>query len=58
MLREVIDRELGQMTKDAKPAGKKTAKKAAGSRNFMMERTEKFRAMGQAALAHAPGSTG
>jgi acetyl-CoA carboxylase carboxyl transferase subunit alpha len=49
--------------KGAKPiSGKKTASrkppKGPGARDFMMERTEKFRAMGQAALANAPGSAG
>jgi hypothetical protein len=39
--------------KTSKGNGKKPPK-----RNFLMERTEKFRAMGQQALAHAPGSTG
>lgn len=59
-LREAIDEALGGMLKDVKiPTTKKGSKKsasAAGQRNFMMERTEKFRAMGQAALAHAPGT--
>jgi acetyl-CoA carboxylase alpha subunit len=61
-IRSAIDKTLGEMTKDAKASnGKKSAKKsatAAAPRNFMMERTVKFRAMGQAALAHAPGSSG
>ena len=63
-LRKAIDDSLGDMLKDSKPASKKSGAKkpatahAPGQRNFMMERTEKFRTMGQAALAHAPGTTG
>jgi acetyl-CoA carboxylase carboxyl transferase subunit alpha len=66
-IRAAIDEALEEMLgapvakASAKTSTKKTAtttKKTAGSPNFMMERTEKFRAMGQAALAHAPGSAG
>lgn len=56
LLRTAIDKTLGDMIK--KPSSKKSSKKPASPRDFMMERTEKFRAMGQSALAHAPGSTG
>ena len=60
-LREALDQSLGELLKGVRPSPKKHGKKASssnasGSRNFMMERTEKFRAMGQAALAHAPGT--
>jgi acetyl-CoA carboxylase carboxyl transferase subunit alpha len=64
LLRQALDQRLSALLRDAKPPSRKGAKKAAngagasaGSRNFMMERTEKFRAMGQMALAHAPGSS-
>lgn len=61
-IREALDAALGEMLRSPKATAKRGAKKstgaAAGQRNFMMERTEKFRAMGQAALAHAPGTSG
>jgi acetyl-CoA carboxylase carboxyl transferase subunit alpha len=63
-IRAMIDESLSEMLDlaptgngSAKATSKKTAKKPATAKNFMMERTEKFRAMGQAALAHAPGSS-
>jgi acetyl-CoA carboxylase carboxyl transferase subunit alpha len=65
-LRVALDDALASMLQPAQAAGKKTGTKKKGQngasatpavpRNLMMERTEKFRAMGQAALAHAPGS--
>jgi acetyl-CoA carboxylase carboxyl transferase subunit alpha len=62
-IRAAIEEALSQMIApaSAKPSKAGTAKKASGkrpasARDLMMERTEKFRAMGQAALAHAPGS--
>ena len=69
-IRKAIEDSLADLVQETKPAAKKangTKKLAAAAhgaaqsgpaRNFRMERTEKFRAMGQAALAHAPGSTG
>lgn len=63
-IRKAIDRTLGELIEDSplawqgakKSAKKSTAATALARRDFMMERTEKFRAMGQAALANAPGS--
>jgi acetyl-CoA carboxylase carboxyl transferase subunit alpha len=48
----------GGTRKTPKKSSKGTAATSAGARNFMMERTEKFRAMGLGALAHAPGTSG
>jgi acetyl-CoA carboxylase carboxyl transferase subunit alpha len=51
-LRDALDAALEPLVKTAKANAKKSPKK------LMMERTEKFRAIGQAALAHAPSSIG
>lgn len=56
-LREALERTLDPLIKSAKA----NAKKAPSTRTpnkTMMDRTEKFRAMGLAALAHAPGTSG
>jgi hypothetical protein len=64
-IRKAIDQSLSEMLEEgglangrasSKKSGTAGKKAAAAKPNFMMERTEKFRAMGQAALAHAPGS--
>ncbi len=51
-LRQAIDENLTALMKTAAAHAKKTPKK------LMMERTEKFRIMGQSALDHAPGAAG
>ena len=52
-IRAALEATLDPWLKTPKANGKKSPK-----RNFMMERTEKFRVIGQAALAHAPGTQG
>lgn len=56
LLRNAIDDALGELVAAPKKPGK--GKKTEKPRNLMMERTDKFRAIGQAALAHAPGTAG
>jgi acetyl-CoA carboxylase carboxyl transferase subunit alpha len=51
-LREALTTTLDPLIKSAKENRKKAPKK------IMMDRTDKFRAIGQAALAHAPGTSG
>ncbi|MGK5082110.1 acetyl-CoA carboxylase carboxyltransferase subunit alpha [Bdellovibrionota bacterium FG-1] len=52
LLKEGIAQHLNPLIKQAKANAKKSPKK------LIMDRTEKFRAMGQAALAHAPDTSG